>query len=393
LLEAREYGARVSARAKPYAQWLCPAFTEARPLRVGFVSGDLHFHPVGLFLESVLAHLDPAKLTLIAYSSCPAEDDVSERLKRFFAAWHSVATLSDEDLARKIHGDKIDILVDLAGHTALNRLPVFAWKPAPLQVSWLGYWASTGVAEMDYILVDPVSVPQSEARYFSEKLWYLPDTRLCFSPPITAESVEVTGLPAQSKGYLTFGSYQALNKINDRTLAAWSRVLAELPAARLRVQSRPLSYPGTVADMRRRLAAAQIDIERVDLVGGASRDQYLASYADVDVVLDTFPFPGGTTTAEALWMGVPTVTLSGNSLLARQGESMMRCVGLTDWVAPDDDEYVKLALAQVRDLNKLGELRASLRLRALDSPLFGAKRFAENLESAFANMARGGAER
>jgi protein O-GlcNAc transferase len=387
LAEARRYGERVAARAKPYAQWLCtPPAAQARPLRVGFVSGDLRRHPVGMFLENILAEVDPAKLELVAYSSTVSEDVLTERLKSRFSEWYPVAALPDEAIAKKIHADKIDVLVDLAGHTGLNRLSVFAWKAAPVQVSWLGYWASTGLAEIDYILVDPVSVPDTDAQFFSEKLWHVPDTRLCLSPPATNRPVEVTGLPALSKGFVTFGSYQILNKISDRTLALWSQVLARLPSARLRVQSLPLAFPDAVSNMQKRLTAAGIDIARVDLRGGALYEDYLDSYGEVDFVLDTFPFPGGTTTAEALWMGVPTLTLTGNSLLARQGESMMRSVGLGDWVAGSEQEYVEIALARAHDLDALAELRASLRARALASPLFDAVRFARNLENAFAAM-------
>jgi len=389
LREARKYGAAATARAKAYSQWLCPApAAAARPLRVGFVSGDLRTHPAGLFLESILARIDTARVKLIAYSTSVTEDVLSERLKSLFCEWHAVATMPDDALAKKIHADSIDILVDLAGHTGLNRLSVFAWKPAPVQVSWLGYWASTGVAEIDYILVDPISVPKTDAQFFSEKIWYLPDTRLCMSVPTTGRAIEVKGLPALSKGHVTFGSYQILNKISDRTLVAWSRILARIPSARLRLQSLPLAYPEAVADMHKRLAAVDIDIARVDLYGGAPREDYLASYEEVDVVLDTFPFPGGTTTAEALWMGVPTVTLTGNSLLARQGECLMRCVGLGDWVAINEQEYVEIALARVSELDKLGELRAGLRSRSLASPLFDAARFARNLQDAFEGMAR-----
>jgi protein O-GlcNAc transferase len=389
LAQARRYGAAVSSRANPFSQWLCPEpGAAARPLRVGFVSGDLRSHPVGLFLENILANVDPARLALVAYATSTTEDFLSERLKSVFSEWHSVATIPDEALARKIHADKIDILVDLAGHTGLNRLPVFAWKPAPVQVSWLGYWASTGVAEIDYILVDPISVPKADAQFFSEELWHLPDTRLCLSPPVLRRAIEVNGLPALSKGHVTFGSYQGLSKISDRTLVAWAQVLARIPSARLRLQSTPLAYPEAVLNMQQRMAAAGIDVARVDLRGGTPREDYLASYGEVDVVLDTFPFPGGTTTAEALWMGVPTVTLTGNSLLARQGESMMRCVGLGEWVAPNEQEFVEVAVARVTDLERLAALRAGLRARALASPLFDAGRFARNLQDAFEGMAR-----
>jgi protein O-GlcNAc transferase len=389
LSEARRYGERVAARAKPYTKWLRSThLVQARPLRVGFVSGDLRTHPVGMFLENILAHIDRARLELVAYSSTVTEDGLTLRLKPLFAEWHSIAALPDDALAEKIHSDRIDILVDLAGHTGLNRLSVFAWKAAPVQVSWLGYWASTGVTEIDYILVDPVSVPDADAHFFSEKLWHLPDTRLCLSPPITRRVIDVTSLPALRKGIITFGSYQSLNKISDVTLAAWARVLARMPSARLRIQSLPLAFPEAVANMHKRLLAAGFDIARVDLHGGAPREDYLASYGEVDLVLDTFPFPGGTTTAEALWMGVPTVTVGGSSLLARQGESMLRCVGLDDWVARSAQEFVEVALAHANDPEALAELRAGLRSRALASPLFDAAKFARNLENAFIAMAR-----
>jgi protein O-GlcNAc transferase len=389
LEQARKYGATVSARAAPYSQWLCAELSASeRPLRIGFVSGDLRSHPVGFFLESILAKVDAVRFTLVAYAASTTEDVLSERLKSIFSEWHSVATIPDEALAKKIHADKIDILVDMAGHTGLNRLAVFAWKPAPVQVSWLGYWASTGVAEIDYILVDPVSVPASDAQFFSEKLWHLPHTRLCMSPPHTTRAIEVNALPALSNGHVTFGSYQMLSKISDRTLAAWSQVLARIPSARLRLQSKPLSYPEAILNVQQRLAQFDIDVARVDLYGETSREDYLASYGTVDVILDTFPFPGGTTTAEALWMGVPTVTVGGNSLLARQGESLMRCVGLGEWVAANEWEYVELAIALVSDLRELDELRAGLRSRALASPLFDATKFAQDLEVAFSEMMR-----
>jgi protein O-GlcNAc transferase len=389
LAEARRYGATVAARATAYREWLCPPLgLVTRPLRVGFVSGDLHDHPVGLFLESILAKIDPAKLELVAYSTSATEDALSERLKPLLSEWHSVPRMAVDALAQKIHADRIDILVDLAGHTEHNRLPVFAWRPAPLQVSWLGYWASSGVAEIDYILVDPVSAPKSDAQFFSEKLWYLPDTRLCMSPPVTGRVIEVKGLPASRKGHVTFGSCQSVKKIGDRTLAIWSQVLARLPSARLRLQSLALTHPDAISKMQERMTAAGIDITRVDLHGGVPREDYLASYGEVDVILDSVPFPGGTTTAEALWMGVPTVTLTGNSLVTRQGASMLRCVGLGDWVATSEQEYVEIALARVNDLESLGDLRSGLRSRALASPLFDAARFARNLEDAFAAMAR-----
>lgn len=388
LLEAQRYAAKASAKANPYAAWLCSAYSPgARPLRVGFVSADLMYHPVGMFLDNVLPFLDREKISCIAYSSCAAEDAFTAHLKPMFDEWIQVAWMPDDELARKIHGDSIDVLVDLSGHTGQSRLAAFAWRPAPVQLSWLGYWASTGMTEMDYLLVDPISVHPDEAGFYSEKLCFLPDTRLCFSPPVTASPIGINDLPALRKRHITFASFQTLSKLTNETIATWSKILAKMPSARLRIQSRALSYPQSVADMKNRLASANIDLSRVDLFGVSSRDAYLTAYGDVDIVLDTFPFPGGTTTAEALWMGVPTVTLTGNTLVSRQGESMLRCADLDDWVAGTEQEYIQIAAERASDLQGLAHLRANLRDAVLASPLFDGARFAKNLEIALEGMA------
>jgi predicted O-linked N-acetylglucosamine transferase (SPINDLY family) len=388
LREARYFSAKTTARATPYAVWHSTAHAKGpRALRVGFVSGDLCFHPVGMFLQNVLGFLDASKVECIAYSNRNVEDAYSAALRPLFNAWNVVAGISDAALAQKIHSDQIDILVDLAGHTGQNRLAVFAWRPAPVQVAWLGYWAGTGLAEMDYLLVDRSSVHEGEAQYYSEQLWLLPDTRLCFSPPpATLQHLSSGPVPALKNGHITFGSFQTLSKVSDATLAVWSEVLAQLPTARIRLQSHVFRYAESVAHMRKRLAVAQIDPSRVDLMASTGWELYMAAYSEVDVVLDTFPFPGGTTTAEALWMGVPTVTLTGKSLVARQGESMLRCVGLGDWVATSAQDYVCIALEKVADLATLGALRAELRSKALASPLFDGERFARNLETALLGM-------
>lgn len=389
LKEARNYGEKVRRLAKPYTSWQCHLLPLAgRPLRVGFVSGDLRMHPVGHFLESILNCLDQADIACIAYSNAAIEDEFSDRLQTVFSEWNRISTLSDQELAAKIHADNVDVLVDLAGHTAHNRLAVFAWRSAPVQVSWLGYWASTGVAEVDYILVDNISVPPCEAKNFSEEPWYLPSSRFCLSPPANRAQNLPNPLPAQHNGYVTFASFQKLSKISDAMLQNWADVLAKLPTARLRLQSRPLGHHETKVHMQSRLTQASIDLTRVDLFGASSREEYLKAYTDVDIVLDTSPFPGGTTTAEALWMGVPTITLTGKTLVSRQGENMLRCVGLNDWVAHSEPGYVQLAIEKASDLEKLAHLRAGLREVALQSPLFDAAAFAQNLALAFQGMAQ-----
>ena len=389
LSEAKRYGRQVSARAKPYTSWLCTEPAKAkRPLRVGFVSGDFYMHAVSMFLINVLSALNPERVASVAYSNRVAEDALTEDLKKLFTEWRNVALLADEELAKEIHSDGIDILVDLSGHTANTRLPVFAWRPAPVQVAWLGYWASTGVAEMDYILVDKTSVREDEAQFYSEIPWFLPDTRLCFTPPAARGTFTAGSLPALRNGYFTYASYQALNKITDAALELWSKILTQVPTARLRMHGVPVAQNATIADIKRRLALANIDVDRVDLIGRVMREHYLRSYAEVDLILDTFPYPGGTTTAEALWMGVPTLTLSGDTLLARQGASMLHCVGLDDWVAESAQDYVQKAVEKAMDLDRLANLRAGLRAKALASPLFDSARFARNLEDAFDGMVK-----
>lgn len=383
LADARRYGSTVLSAARPYTGSI---ENRHQPLRVGLVSGDFLSHPVGFFLEGVLKHLKSSRIELLAYPTVSREDDLTVRIKPCFDAWHPIAGLSDEAAARRIHDDGIHILIDLAGHTSHNRLPVFAWKPAPVQASWLGYFASTGVPGMDYLLADRTSVPEFYREYFTETIWYLPDTRLCFTPPTATDEHRPAPLPAPRNGYITFGCFQNLSKINDDLLAAWGRIFRALPQARLRVQCKQLGDPAARETLLQRFSGVGIAVERVKLEGPAGREDYLAAHAEVDAILDTFPYPGGTTTCEALWMGVPTLTLAGKSLLSRQGASMLTCTGLEDWIAGDVDEYVAKAVGLAGDIDRLAQLRAVLREKVLASPLFDAPRFAANLEDALHEM-------
>ncbi|TNC93749.1 MAG: hypothetical protein FD121_1664, partial [Gallionellaceae bacterium] len=358
LQEALRYGESVAQNATSrFGTWQCTS--QPRKLRVGVVSGDLCSHPVGYFLESLLAHLNYAHIELIAYSNNPLVDELTRRIQPRFAQWQSVFALNDSATARCIHNDGVHVLLDLSGHTAKNRLPVFAWKPAPVQVTWLGYFASTGVAEMDYLLVDETGVPAHHRAHFSESVWYLPDTRLCFTPPHT--DLPVSPLPGLSSESITLGCYQNLSKVSDDVLAVWGRILVALPHARLRMACKQLGDATVAAQLRQRLRQHGIAEIRVALHGFVDREVYLASHAEVDFLLDTFPYPGGTTTCESLWMGVPTLTLAGETLLSRQGASLLTASGLPDWIARDEDDYVAKAIAFAGDLPKLAALRAGLR--------------------------------
>lgn len=386
--EARRFGSIALARAQPFSSWAVAATDRARPLRIGCISGDLRTHPTGFFVESVLEHLDRTRLEIVAYPTLAQEDDLTARIKPRFVAWSSIAGLNDQAAAMKIRADCIDILIDLSGHTAHNRLPVLAWRPAPVQATWLGYFATTGVPGIDYLLADRASVPESQADPFTEALWYLPDCRFCFSPPTDKEELRAAPLPALFNGAVTFGSFQNLLKLSDRVLAAWGRILRELPRARLRVQNRSMSFAPARAHLLHRLSRAGIASDRVALAGQAPRREYLLAHAEVDIILDTFPYTGATTTCEALWMGVPTLTLAGDTMVSRQGASLLACAGQSDWVAEDESDYVARAIACASDLDRLARLRSTLRESVLASPLFDARRFARHLEEALLGMWR-----
>jgi len=253
-----------------------------------------------------------------------------------------------------------------------------------VQASWLGYFATTGVAEMDYVLADEVGVPEAQRKNFSETVWYLPDTRLCFTAP--GVDLPVGSLPALQNGHITFGCFQNLAKVGDEVLAAWGKILGGLPNAKLRWQCKQLGDPAVAQQVALRLRQQGIDPARMTMHGAVSRAAYLGAHAEVDVILDTFPYPGGTTTCEALWMGVPTLTLAGDTLLSRQGASLLKAAGLGEWVASGVTDYIDRAVGLANELPRLAGLRAGLRERVNASPLFDARRFARNFEDALWGM-------
>ncbi len=363
------------------------------PLRIGFVSSDFYDHPVGYFLESTIEqiYLDPTlrvQLTLVAYSNQSLEDEYTQRLRNRFDLWRRVDEWGDDSLIDQIKQDKIDILIDLSGHTQGHRLSIFAQKPAPLQVSWIGYWGSTGLATMDYVLADPVSVPVDDERWFVEKVWRLPHLRYCFSIPQKAPEISVA--PCIQNQRVTFGCYQNLIKINDEVLKLWASILSACPQAFFRIQAHDFGRQTPKDRFIERMIQVGLDVSRVKLVGGMTHEDYFASYAEVDILLDTFPYPGGTTTAEALWMGVPTLTLSSIGMLGRQGEALMVNAGLAEWVASSEEEYVRKAVAwgnaDEHQRQALATQRVNMREQVIQSPVFNAKQFANDFVDALYGM-------
>lgn len=381
--QAREFDQIVTKKVEhAFTGW--HSSPEAKRLRIGVMSGDLRQHPVAYFLENWVKNVDFSKFELFAYLTDTREDLFTGRIKPNFSHWKSLVGMTDQAAAESIHDDGIDILFDLSGHTSGNRLQILAWKPAPIQVSWLGYFATTGMQSIDYFIADEVGVPEADRKYFVEKIKYIPDTRLCFTAPHSA--IAPSSLPAIANGYITFASFQTLAKAGDDVLMLWAEVMRALPDSKLRWQCKSFWDADVTADVAARFAKLGISGDRLMLLGSVSRDAYFAAHHDVDVILDTFPYPGGTTTCEALWMGVPTLTLAGDSLIARQGASMLSAAGLADWVAETKDEYLNMALSHCSDLNQLAHLRAKLRSQVLASPLFDAERFASNMETAIWEM-------
>jgi predicted O-linked N-acetylglucosamine transferase (SPINDLY family) len=385
---AEAYGTGLAALAQSGRDWPNRPDPE-RCLRVGLVSADLREHPVGYFLQTLLAALAEQaadRLTLLVYANNAQHDGLSAAMKASVAGWRQVQDLSDEALAAQIEADAVDILIDLSGHTAGNRLPVFARRPAPLQLSWLGYCASTGVAAIDYVLSDPWIAPPNMEAAFTERLWRLPESFLCFTPP--ALDLPVAPLPAAAQGHLTFGCFNKLNKLNDAVLRLWAELLAAVPGSQLYLKNAQLDVASTRAAQLARLAALGVPGERLRLEGASPRADYLRCYAQVDIALDPFPYPGGTTSMEALWMGVPVLTLAGTTPLSRQGVSIMQNLQLPDWVASDRTSYLSLAQRHAADLPALEALRQGLRARLLHSPLCDAPRFATHFEAALRQMWR-----
>ncbi|WP_019898940.1 tetratricopeptide repeat protein [Methylotenera mobilis] len=383
LQQALEFNNVVTSKVvQAYTAW--QSHPNSRRLRIGLMSGDLRQHPVAYFLENWVRNVDFSQFELTAYLTDIREDAFTGRLKPNFAYWKSLVGLTDQAAAELIHDDGIDILLDLSGHTSGNRLQILAWKPAPIQVSWLGYFATTGMKCVDYFIADEVGVPAAHYAHFVEKIKYLPDTRLCFTAPHVA--VDVSALPALTNGYITFASFQTLAKAGDDVLALWAEVMLALPDAKLRWQCKSFGDADVTADMVARFAKLGISADRLTLLCSVSREAYFVAHHEVDVILDTFPYPGGTTTCEALWMGVPTLTLAGDSLIARQGASMLSAACLADWVAETKVDYLNAALSLCSDLSQLANLRAKLRAQVLASPLFDAERFAKNMEIALWEM-------
>ena len=348
-------------------------------LRLGFVSADLGRHPVGYFLVRVLENLSHQQHQIVCYSDGILKDDLTHRMQAAATQWRDVMDLSDQRLAEQIREDRIDVLFDLAGHTARNRLLVFARKPAPIQVTWAGYVGTTGLSAMDYLLADRYEIPPGTERHYRERVLRMPNGYVCYDPPVYAPAV--ASLPALARGELTLGCVNNPAKISSQVIDVWAKILRRLPQARLLLKFKGGNDCGMVRRFAEMFAARSIDPGRLELLGQSSHVELLAEYNHVDLALDPFPYSGGLTTLEALWMGVPVMTCPGDTFASRHSLSHLSSVGLTDLIARDLDEYVELAVSLAGDLPRLAALRAGLRQRMAASPLCDGKRFAANFAS------------
>ncbi len=379
---ARQHADPLREEAKPYSN----SRNEGRRLRVGYVSPDFYAHSVSYFIEPVIQNHDRDRVEVFCYSNLIKPDPVTERIRARADVWRDIHLKTARQVCEQIREDQIDILVDLTGHTGRNRLLVFAQKPAPIQVTYVGYPNTTGLAAMDYRITDAYADPPGMTeQYYTEELVRLPHCFLAYAP--SADSPEVAAPPVLRKGHITFGSFNNVAKVVPNVVALWSRILHAVPGSRLMLKHFAFTSP----DARERFTALfsghGIAADRIDLLDFVpSVANHLELYHDVDIALDPFPYNGTTTTCEALWMGAPVVALAGRAHAGRVGVSLLSNAGLTDLIAPDEASYLEIAVRLASAPEQLAQLRASLRERLRNSPLTDAASLTRALEGEYVRM-------
>ncbi|QGZ55924.1 O-linked N-acetylglucosamine transferase family protein [Paraburkholderia acidiphila] len=382
--EFSEFGKRQEASLRAHWPQHANDRNPSRRLRIGFVSGDLINHPVAYFFQSIIEHLArDTSLSLHVYSNYVVTDAFTAQIREHAHAWHEIFGQTDAMVAQKIRDDGIDILIDLSGHTGRNRLLAFAHKPAPVQVSWIGNPATTGLTSIDYYMSDRFVTPLEQfASFFSEKLVFLP-ALAPFKP--YEHAPDVNELPALKNGYLTFGSFSRLVKIGPEVVALWARVLREIPTSRMLIGA--ITSIEQMNKLAKMFASEGIDVSRVSFVQRKGTDEYLRQHQQVDVCLDAFPFAGSTTTMHALWMGVPTMTLPGVSMASRGSTGWLSHLGLDDaFVARDKDDFVSKCVALAGDFDALATVRSELRQHCMQSPIISASTIAHAVSRALRTM-------
>jgi protein O-GlcNAc transferase len=351
-----------------------------RRLRIGYVSADFRRHAMSDFVLPLLQHHDPARVEVYCYSNTPVIDDITRRCEALVPHWRDIVGLADAAAADVIRDDGIDILVDLSGHSSGNRLGLFARKPAPVQVTYLGYPGTTGLAQMDYRITDArADPPGSSEAHYREQLLRLPHSVWCFAPPL--QMPEVGPLPAFAAGHITFGSLNSAFKLTPQLVALWSGLLVALPESRLVLAGVPAGTPR--ARISREFESNGVDAARLEFHGFLPWEEFWALHGRIDIALDPFPCNGGATSCETLWLGVPLINLAGEAFLERAGLSILSTIGLQDLVAHSPDEYLRIALDLAQDQARLARLRSGMRERMRASPLLAAAAFTRDLEDCY----------
>ena len=374
-------------KMNPVGAYAEARFDPDRRLRLGFVSADFGRHPVGYFLVRPLECLDRSQTEIICYSNRVNVDETTERLMAASDNWIDARQDTNEQLARRIWDDEIDILFEISGHSRGNRLGIYAMKPAPLQISWgIGYPGATGLDAIDALLTDARHIPHHDAANFKERLLHLPQGQFCFDPPVDAP--DVSSLPAIGNGHITFGCLSQPRKINGMVLDAWSRIFAAVPDSRLILGYGGMDDAANVSRIIDEFGAGGISPDRITILGSAPHGDFLGRYNMVDLSLDTFPYSGGLTTLEALWMGVPMITFPGKSCAGRHAAGHLSAMGLNELIADDLDGYRELAVKLAGDTERLAGLRAGLRSRLAASPICDGPGFAADFLAAVRDLWR-----
>jgi len=380
--EHLRWGEAISLSEKIHPTKISNNIEDNRKIRIGYVSPDFRKHSVAYFLEPLLKHHDKNEFEIFCYSNVKDNDDVTEHLKTYADRWLDTYKLNDQQITKQVIKDKIDILIDLAGHTKGNRLNVFIKKPAPIQITYLGYPSTTGLPSMDYRLVDENTDPSESENFATEKLLRIPDCFLCYS-----NSTECKPEPTKHHDSVVFGSFNNLPKINTQVIATWAEILNQVAGSKLFLKSRSFSDNNVCEDYLSMFEQHGITRSRITMIGLIENDlEHMRCYNNIDIALDTFPYNGTTTTCEALWMGVPVICFSGDRHASRVSSSLLHASDLSELVAKDRNEYIEKATALAKDTERLQHYKTTIRNQMLHSPLCDAKNFARKIEDIYKKL-------
>jgi len=386
----RNLAVQIPVAEPPRREWHCRPYATG-PMRIGYLSPDMRVHPVSTFLEPVLAHHDRGNFEIHCYSTTEAPDELTQRLRGHVDHWHECAGRPDKWISQQIFADGIQILVDLAGHTSGNRAGVLRARPSPIQCLYIGYPGTTGLPEVDYLIADGRVCPPQQAGCYTEQIQRLDGSFWCFRAPDGVP--DPAPAPVTRNGYITFGSYNAAQKISDSTVRLWAGVLEAVPRSRLLLKSLSFADEKLRTRFKRRFIEAGVAAERLEMLEPNDRKQFYAEYRHVDIALDPIPYNGGTTTCEALWMGVPVIALRGDLFRGRMAAAILEIAGLPELVADTAEDYVKIAARLAGDPARIASLHSGLRDQVARSPLCDGARAARELEGLYRDMWRTWEER